>query len=70
MPYVWGGGGSGAGPDNGCARGGGDYNSCGTEIGFDRSGLTAYALVRGPRFTSVPGRWLTALTRLLSRGCV
>ncbi len=44
MPYVWGGGGSGAGPNNGCARGGGDYNSCGTEIGFDCSGLTAYVL--------------------------
>ena len=27
VPYVWGGGGSGAGPNNGCARGGGDYNS-------------------------------------------
>ncbi len=44
MPYVWGGGGSGAGPNNGCARGGGDYNSCGTEVGFDCSGLTAYVL--------------------------
>ena len=31
LPYVWGGGGSGAGPNNGCARGGGDYNSCGTD---------------------------------------
>jgi len=44
LPYVWGGGGSGAGPNNGCARGGGAYNSCGTEIGFDCSGLTAYVL--------------------------
>ncbi len=44
LPYVWGGGGSGAGPNNGCARGGGDYNSCGTTIGFDCSGLTAYVL--------------------------
>ena len=44
LPYVWGGGGSGAGPNNGCARGGGDYNSCGAEIGFDCSGLTAYVL--------------------------
>ena len=44
LPYVWGGGGSGAGPNNGCARGGGDYNSCGPEIGFDCSGLTAYVL--------------------------
>ncbi len=44
MPYVWGGGGSGDGPNNGCVRGGGDYNSCGTEVGFDCSGLTAYVL--------------------------
>jgi cell wall-associated NlpC family hydrolase len=44
LPYVWGGGGSGTGPNNGCARGGGDYNSCGNEIGFDCSGLTAYVL--------------------------
>ncbi|HEY4991680.1 MAG TPA: NlpC/P60 family protein, partial [Nakamurella sp.] len=44
LPYVWGGGGSGAGPNNGCSRGGGDFNSCGTEIGFDCSGLTAYVL--------------------------
>lgn len=44
MPYVWGGGGGGAGPNNGCARGGGDHNSCGDEIGFDCSGLTAYVL--------------------------
>ncbi len=46
MPYVWGGGGSGAGPNNGCARGGGTYNSCGTEIGFDCSGLTARVLMQ------------------------
>ena len=46
MPYVWGGGGSGAGPDNGCTRGGGQYNSCGREIGFDCSGLSAYVLGR------------------------
>ncbi|HEY5842394.1 MAG TPA: NlpC/P60 family protein, partial [Mycobacterium sp.] len=44
MPYVWGGGGSGAGPNNGCTRGGGDFNSCGSAIGFDCSGLTAYVL--------------------------
>lgn len=44
MPYVWGGGGGGAGPNNGCSRGGGDYNSCGSEIGFDCSGLTAYVM--------------------------
>lgn len=46
-PYVWGGGGDGAGPNNGCSRGGGDYNSCGSEIGFDCSGLTAYVYVQG-----------------------
>jgi len=44
MPYVWGGGGSGDGPNNGCQRGEGDNNSCGAEIGFDCSGLTAYVL--------------------------
>lgn len=46
-PYVWGGGGDGSGPNNGCSRGGGDYNSCGSEIGFDCSGLTAYVYVQG-----------------------
>jgi cell wall-associated NlpC family hydrolase len=46
LPYVWGGGGSGAGPNNCCARGGGDYNSCGSEIGFDCSGLTAYVMAQ------------------------
>jgi cell wall-associated NlpC family hydrolase len=46
-PYVWGGGGDGAGPNNGCSRGGGAYNSCGAEIGFDCSGLTAYVYVSG-----------------------
>jgi len=45
-PYVWGGGGSGSGPNNGCARGGGANNSCGTEVGFDCSGLTAYVLAQ------------------------
>ncbi len=44
LPYVWGGGGSGAGPNNGCVRGGGANNSCGAEVGFDCSGLTAYVL--------------------------
>ncbi len=53
LPYVWGGGGSGAGPNNGCARGGGDYNSCGSEIGFDCSGLTAYVL--GMAGYQIPG---------------
>ncbi len=47
LPYVWGGGGSGAGPNNGCARGGGQFNSCGTTIGFDCSGLTAFVLGKG-----------------------
>ena len=46
LPYVWGGGGGGAGPNNGCDRGGGDYNSCGSEIGFDCSGLTAYVMAQ------------------------
>ena len=53
LPYVWGGGGSGAGPDNGCGRGGGDFNSCGTEIGFDCSGLTAFVL--GQAGYRIPG---------------
>lgn len=52
MPYVWGGGpyinGSDGelGPNNGCTRGGGSLNSCGSEIGFDCSGLTAYVLMK------------------------
>ena len=44
LPYVWGGGGSGGGPDDGCQRGGGDFNSCQGLTGFDCSGLTAYVL--------------------------
>ena len=51
LPYVWGGGGSGAGPNNGCARGGGAYNSCGTTVGFDCSGLTAYVLAQAGYIT-------------------
>jgi cell wall-associated NlpC family hydrolase len=47
LPYVWGGGGDGAGPNNGCARGGGQLNSCGSELGLDCSGLTAYVIVQG-----------------------
>jgi cell wall-associated NlpC family hydrolase len=46
LPYVWGGSpADGGGPDNGCSRGGGALNSCGSEIGFDCSGLTAFVLV-------------------------
>lgn len=44
LPYVWGGGGSGAGPNDGCQRGGGDLNSCQGLTGFDCSGLTSYVL--------------------------
>ncbi len=48
LPYVWGGSNAaGGGPDNGCARGGGALNSCGSTIGFDCSGLTAYVIVAG-----------------------
>jgi len=71
LPYVWGGGGSGAGPNNGCVRGGGQYNSCGTEVGFDCSGLTAYVLGRagfavpgdssGQRRSGIPVAWDRAL---------
>jgi cell wall-associated NlpC family hydrolase len=46
-PYVWGGGGDGAGPNDGCSRGGGALNSCQGIIGFDCSGLTAFVLVQG-----------------------
>jgi cell wall-associated NlpC family hydrolase len=70
-PYVWGGGGSGAGPDNGCRRGGSRYNSCGHEVGFDCSGLTAYVLGHagrmvpgdsaGQRAAGVPVSWNDAL---------
>ena len=44
LPYVWGGGTDGGGPDNGCARGGGQKNSCGTTVGLDCSGLTGWTL--------------------------
>lgn len=47
IEYTWGGGGDGAGPNDGCARGGGQLNSCQGIIGFDCSGLTAYVLVQG-----------------------
>ena len=44
LPYVWGGGTDGGGPDNGCARGGGQKNSCGSTVGLDCSGLTGWTL--------------------------
>jgi hypothetical protein len=47
LPYTWGGGGSGEGPNDGCTRGGGQLNSCQGIIGFDCSGLTAYVMVQG-----------------------
>lgn len=47
LPYVWGGGGDGGGPDDGCARGGGELNSCAGLVGFDCSGLTAFVVVSG-----------------------
>lgn len=53
LQYVWGGGGSGAGPNDGCVRGGGALNSCQGIIGFDCSGLTAYVL--GQAGYSIPG---------------
>lgn len=53
LPYVWGGGGSGAGPNDGCSRGGGDLNSCQGLTGFDCSGLTAFVL--GQAGYSIPG---------------
>ena len=54
LPYVWGGGGSGAGPNDGCSRGGGDYNSCQGLRGFDCSGLTAFVLGQAG-FMGAPG---------------
>lgn len=44
LPYVWGGGTAGGGPDDGCARAGGEDNSCKGLTGFDCSGLTAFVL--------------------------
>ena len=44
LPYVWGGGADGGGPDDGCSRGGGDLNSCQGLRGFDCSGFTGYIL--------------------------
>ena len=51
---MWGGGGDGSGPNDGCARGGGDNNACQGLTGFDCSGLTAYVAVSGG-FTSPGG---------------
>lgn len=45
-PYVWGGGGDGAGPTDGCSRGQGQLNSCQNLTGFDCSGLSAYVIVQ------------------------
>lgn len=53
LPYVWGGGGSGAGPNDGCSRGGGSLNSCQGIIGLDCSGLTAFVL--GQAGFQIPG---------------
>lgn len=53
LPYVWGGGGSGAGPNDGCSRGGGALNSCQGIIGLDCSGLTAFVL--GQAGVQIPG---------------
>lgn len=44
LPYVWGGGNDGGGPNDGCDRGGGDLNSCQGLTGFDCSGFTGYVL--------------------------
>jgi cell wall-associated NlpC family hydrolase len=46
LDYVWGGGGSGGPENDGCARGGGQLNSCKGLKGFDCSGLTAYVLAQ------------------------
>jgi cell wall-associated NlpC family hydrolase len=46
LPYVWGGSdANGGAEDNGCSRGGGALNSCGSAVGFDCSGFTAYMIV-------------------------
>jgi cell wall-associated NlpC family hydrolase len=53
MPYVWGGGTGGGGPDQGCARAGTDLNACQGIVGFDCSGLTGYVLAQAG--FSIPG---------------
>jgi cell wall-associated NlpC family hydrolase len=54
LPYVWGGGGNGSGPNDGCVRGGGAKNSCRGLRGFDCSGLTAFVLGQAG-YLGVPG---------------
>ena len=46
IPYVYGGGTNGGSPDEGCARAGGQENSCQGIIGLDCSGLTGYVLAQ------------------------
>lgn len=46
IPYVYGGGTNDGPPDEGCARAGGQENSCRGIIGLDCSGLTAYTLAQ------------------------
>jgi len=46
LPYVYGGGSDGGGADQGCARAGGELNSCEGIVGFDCSGLTGYVLLQ------------------------
>ncbi|MEP6560424.1 MAG: NlpC/P60 family protein [Nakamurella sp.] len=53
MPYVWGGGTDGGGPDQGCARAGSDLNACQGIVGLDCSGLTGYVLAQAG--FSIPG---------------
>ena len=53
LPYVWGGGTGGGGPDQGCARAGTDLNACQGIVGFDCSGLTGYVLSQAG--FSIPG---------------
>lgn len=53
LPYVWGGGTGGGGPDQGCARAGTDLNACQGIVGFDCSGLTGYVLAQAG--FSIPG---------------
>jgi cell wall-associated NlpC family hydrolase len=54
LPYTWGGGGSGQAENDGCARGGGQLNSCKGIIGFDCSGYTAYMIMQATG-KAIPG---------------